>query len=189
MWLRISIAFLIIFFACSVVAASEGGQAATEQNIFSGTFADALWTVAAFVLLVAVLGKFAWKPILSRLDAREKYIQEQIETAENARKKAEKLLEENKHQALQIIMDAARQAQKETQELTEKTRQDVLEIRRKAHEDIRHARTAASEQLWKEAGDIVQVLGSEVLGRTITQEDNRRLINEAVIKLRQKKDE
>jgi F-type H+-transporting ATPase subunit b len=189
MRLRISIAFLIIFFVCSAASASEGGPAATEQNIFSGTFADALWTVAAFVLLVAVLGKFAWKPILSRLDAREKYIQEQIETAENARKKAEKLLEENKHQALQIIMDAARQAQKETQELTEKTRQDVLEIRRKAHEDIRHARTAASEQLWKEAGDIVQVLGSEVLGRTITQEDNRRLINEAVIKLRQKKDE
>jgi F-type H+-transporting ATPase subunit b len=186
---RISVTFLIIFFVCSAAPASEGGPAATEQNIFSGTFADALWTVAAFVLLVAVLGKLAWKPILSRLNAREKYIQEQIETAEKARKKAEKLLEENKHQASQIVMDAAKQAQKETQELTEKTRQDVLEIRRRAHEDIRHARTAASEQLWKEAGDIVQALGSEVLKRTITQEDNRRFIDEAVLRLKQKKDE
>ncbi|MFZ0035216.1 MAG: ATP synthase F0 subunit B [Sedimentisphaerales bacterium] len=185
---RISMAVLIMFFACGVVAASEGGPAATEPSIFSGTFADALWTVAAFVLLVAVLGKLAWKPILSRLDAREKYIKEQIETAENARKKAEKLLEENKHQALQIVTDAAKQAQKETQELTEKTRQDVLEIRRRAHEDIRHARTAASEQLWKETGDIIQALGSEVLKRTITQEDNQRFIDEAVLRLRQKKD-
>lgn len=181
-------AVLIIFFACGVVAASEGGQAATEPNIFSGTFADALWTVAAFVLLVVVLGKFAWKPILSRLDAREKYIREQIATAENARKKAEKLLDENKHQALQMITDAAKQAQKETQELIEKTRLDVLEIRRRAYEDVRHARIAASEQLWKEAGEIVRSLGSEVLGRTITQEDNRRLIDEAVLRLKQKKE-
>jgi F-type H+-transporting ATPase subunit b len=189
MWLKISIAFLIVFFACSLAPASEAGQAATEPSIFSGTFADALWTVAAFVLLVVVLGKFAWKPILSRLDAREKYIQEQIKTAENARKNAEKLLEENKHQALQIIMDAAKQAQKETQELTEKTRQDVIEIRRRAHEDVRHARIAASEQLWQQAGDILQSLGSEVLGRTITQEDNQRLVDEAVLRLKQKKDE
>ncbi len=185
---RISTAFLIIFFACCLARASEGGQAATGPSIFSGTFADALWTVAAFVLLVVVLGKFAWKPILDRLNAREKYIREQIETAENARKKAEKLLEENKHKALQIITNAAKQAQKETQEQTEKTRLDVLEIRRRAHEDIRHAHNAASEQLWKEAGDIVQSLGSEVLGRTITAEDNRRLIDEAVLKLKQTKD-
>jgi F-type H+-transporting ATPase subunit b len=189
MWTKISVAVLVIFFVCGAAPASEGGQTAAEPSIFSGTFADALWTVAAFVLLLVVLGKFAWKPIISALDAREKYIQEQIKTAEDARKKAEKLLEENKHQALQIIADAARQAQKETQELTEKTRQDVLEIRRRAHEDIKHARIAASERLWKEAGDVLQALGSEVLERTITSEDNRRLIDEAVLKLKQKKDE
>jgi len=189
MWTKISVAVLIIFFVCGSAPASEGGQAATEPSIFSGTFADALWTVAAFVLLLVVLGKFAWKPIISGLDAREKYIQEQIKTAEDARKKAEKLLEENKHKALQVVMDAATQAQKETQELTEKTRQDVLEIRRRAHEDIRHARAAASEQLWQQAGDIVQALGSEVLKRAITTEDNRRLIDEAVLRLKQKKDE
>lgn len=189
MQLRISTIFLIVFFICSVAMASETNGAATEQNIFSGSFADALWTVVAFVLLVAVLGKFAWKPLLKGLQARQKYIQEQIETAEDARKKAEKLLEERKQQALQIITEATKQAQKETQELTEKTRQDVSEIRRRAQEDIKHARTAASEQLWKEAGDIVEALGGEVLGRTVTVQDNQRLVDDAINKLRQKKTE
>jgi F-type H+-transporting ATPase subunit b len=189
MWLRKSIILLTFFFLCSAVAATDGGETAAEQNIFSGTFADALWTVVSFVLLVVVLGKVAWKPVLKRLGAREKYIQEQIETAENARKNAEKLLEEHKQQALQIITEATKQAQKETQELTEKTRQEVLEVRRRAQKDIKHARIAASEQLWKEAGDIVEALGSEVLGRVVTLKDNQRLIDDAIGKLRQKQNE
>jgi F-type H+-transporting ATPase subunit b len=189
MWSRKSTTFLILFFLCSTVAAADGGQTATEQNIFSGTFADAFWTVVSFILLVVVLGRVAWKPVLKKLNARQKYIQEQIETAENARKSAEKLLEEHKQQALQIITEATKQAQKETQELTEKTRQEVLEIRRRAQKDIKYARIAASEQLWKEAGDMVEALGCEVLGRVVTLKDNRRLIDDAIGKLRQKQNE
>jgi F-type H+-transporting ATPase subunit b len=188
MWLRKSTTFLILFFLCSTVAAADGNTA-TEQNIFSGTFADAFWTVASFILLMVVLGRVAWKPVLKRLDTRQKYIQEQIETAENARKSAEKLLEEHKQQALQIITEAAKQAQKESQELTEKTRQEVLEIRRRAQKDIKHARIAASEQLWKEAGDMVEALGCEVLGRVVTLKDDHRLIDDAIGKLRQKQNE
>jgi F-type H+-transporting ATPase subunit b len=189
MWLRKSTIFLILFFLYSTVAVADGGKPATEQDIFSGTFADAFWTVVSFILLVVVLGRVAWKPVLKRLDARQKYIQEQIEIAENTRKNAEKLLEEHKQQALQIITEAAKQAQKEAQELTEKTRQEALEIRRRAQKDIKYARIAASEQLWKEAGDMVEALGSEVLGRVVTLKDNQRLIDDAVGRLRQKQNE
>ena len=189
MRLRITAIFLIICFACGNALASEGGEPAAEPSIFSGTFADALWTVVAFVILLVVLGKFAWKPLLNSLQARQKYIQEQIDTAEKARKKAEELLEEHKQQALQIITDVTKEAQRKAEELAEKARQEVQEIRLRSQEDIKHARIAASEQLWQEAGDIVAALGSEVLERTITPQDNQRLIDDAILKLRQKKNE
>ena len=169
MRMKISATILIVLFLCAAAMASQGQAAEQEGGIFSGTFADALWTVVAFVILLVVLGKLAWKPLLEALQVRQKYIQEQIDTAESARKKAEKLLEDQKQQALQIITDATKQAQKETQEITEKARQEVLDIRSRAQEDIKHARIAATEQLWNEAGGIIQCawhrgIGTDSLG-------------------------
>lgn len=187
--MKTAAAILIVLFGYGVATASQGEAAGQEQGIFSGTFADAIWTVVAFVLVAVVLGKFAWRPLLNSLQVRQKYIQEQIETAENARKRAEALLEEHKQQALQIITDVTQEAQKKAEELAEKARQEVQEIRLRSQEDIKHARIAASEQLWQEAGDIVAALGSEVLERTITPQDNQRLIDDAILKLRQKKNE
>lgn len=180
---------LFVLLICAVAAAGEAAEGGTEQGVFSGTLADAVWTVIVFAILLVVLGKFAWKPIIGGLKLRQEHIQQQIETAETIKQQAEKLLEEHQQQALQIITGATKQAQKEAEALTEKARQEVQEIRHRAQEDIKHARIAASEQLWKEAGDIVVALGSEVLERTITPQDNQQLINNAILKLRQKKNE
>lgn len=189
MRMKTAVTILIVLFSCGVAMASQSEAVEQEQGIFSGTFADAFWTVLAFSLVAVVLGKFAWKPLLNSLQVRQKYIQEQIETAENTRKKAEKLLEEHKQRALQVITDATKDAQKKTEELAEKARQEVQEIRLRSQEDIKHARIAASEQLWQEVGSIVAALSSEVLERTITPQDNQRLIDDAILKLRQKKNE
>jgi len=186
---KIPATVLIVLFLCAAAMASQDETAGEGGGIFSGTFADAIWTVVAFVLVAVVLGRFAWRPLLEALQTRQKYIQGQIDTADIARKKAEKMLEDQKQQALQIITDATKQAQKEAEELTEKARREVQEIRLRAQEDIKHAHVAASEQLWKEVGDVVTTLGSEVLERTITPQDNQRFINDAILKLRQKKNE
>jgi F-type H+-transporting ATPase subunit b len=189
MCIKTAATILIVLFGCSVAMASQSEAAEQEQGIFTGTFADAIWAVVAFVLVAVVLGKFAWRPLLNSLQARQKYIQEQIDTADSARKKAEKMLEDQKQQALRIITDATGQAQKEAEKLAEKARQEVQEIRLRTQEDIKHASIAASEQLWQEAGDIVAALSSEVLERIITPQDNQRLIDNAILKIKQKKNE
>jgi len=186
MHMKKSAIILITVFLCTAVFASEGEQAGGgEQNIFNGTFADSLWTVVAFLLLLAVLTKVAWKPLLNGLKTREQHIQHQIESAEDARKKAEKLLDDSKQQGLAMVQQAIERAQQQEQEIVEKTRQEILEVKRRAQEDIEHARVAASEQLWEQAGDIMLTLGGEVLGRTITPEDNQRLVRDAIAKIRQ----
>ncbi len=170
---------------CSAAFCAEEGHAAENPGIFSGTFADALWTVIAFVVLMIVLGKVAWKPILNGLNVREKHIQQQIEDAEKARMLAKKMLEESKEQGLQIIKEATDRAIRHEQELTEKARQEVLGIRRQASEDIEHARKAATDQLWKQAGDIVLTLGSQVLGRKIDDNDTQKMVQEALDKIKE----
>jgi F-type H+-transporting ATPase subunit b len=173
----------IILFVFSVAFASEGEAAGGEQSLFGGSFADSIWTVGAFLLLVGVLGKFAWKPVINGLKARESHIQQQIEAAAASRKKAEKLLDEFKQQGLEIVAKANDHAQLLGQELMDKAREDVLALQRKAQADIEYARVAASQQLWQEAGDMLLSLSSEILGRVVTHEDNRRLIYEAINKL------
>jgi F-type H+-transporting ATPase subunit b len=181
---RILIAFLITFFVCSAVPASEGGPAATEQGIFNGSFAEAVWTVLAFVVLLIVLGKFAWKPMLKALKDREEHIKQQIESAETARKLAEEMREDIEQRRLQILQEAADRAQKHEQELIEAAHRKVSEIRHKATKDIEKARAAAEDRLWEQAGDIMLLLGEKVLGRTIADEDNQQLIHDAIDELK-----
>ena len=54
------------------------------------------WTLIVFLLLVAVLGKFAWKPLLKSIDDRERRINQSIEDAKKAKEEAEKLLNEHR---------------------------------------------------------------------------------------------
>ena len=182
---------LIVLPCCGIALAGHGaepeGEAAASggSGLFSGSLGDSLWTVVAFVTLLLVLSKLAWKPLLSALVARQTHIEHQLRTAEDSRLRAEKMLEDYKQQGLGIIQQAAEQAQRHQQEMAEKTRQEVLAIRRRAQDEIESARAAAVEDLWKQAGDIVLRVGSEVLGRTLTGKDNQHLADEAVNKVRQ----
>jgi len=154
------------------------------SGLFSGTFGDALWTVISFVVLLAVLGKLAWRPLLNALNARQSHIEQQLKSAEDARHRAEQMLEDYKHQGLAVIQQAAQEAQRHQQEMAEKTRREVLAIRQRAQEEIEGTTAAATQELWKQAGDIILQVGGEVLGRTLTDEDDRRLLEQAVERIR-----
>ena len=174
---------LMLMAALPAVASEEtphGGQ----ENIFSGSFADALWTVIVFVILAAVLLKFAWKPILTGLKDRQEHIEQEIKTAEGTRKQAEDTLQDYKQRGLRIIEDATAAAQQSQRELIDETRKETQLIKTRAQDEIRHAMTDASDRLWNEASDMLLVLGTEVLGRTLTPQDNERLIREAVEKMK-----
>lgn len=164
-------------------AAEHGGEA--EISLFSGTFADALWTVIAFVVLLLVLGKYAWGPLLKTLNARQQQIEQHLKTAHESRKRAETLLDEYKQKGDALLQEAAAQAHAHQKQAQEKMQQEMAALRSSAAEDIENAKAAAMDQLWREAGDMVLKLGSQVLERTLNQEDNRRLVNEAVTQLRE----
>jgi F-type H+-transporting ATPase subunit b len=165
------------------VTSTHEGEA-SEPNLFSGSIADSLWTVVAFATLVLVLGVVAWKPLLKALDARQNHIEQQIKSAEESRRRAERMLEDYQVQGRDTVRKATEEAQRHHQETVEQTREEVLTLRRRAHEEIESARAAAMDELWKQTGDILLRLGSQVLGRVVSPQDNQRLIDEAVTQIR-----
>ena len=72
----------------------EAPGASGGANPFAGDFGSALWTVLVFLLLLFVLGKFAWGPILAGLQGREQYIRDSLEEARQNRLQSEARLAE-----------------------------------------------------------------------------------------------
>jgi len=179
------ILFILIVLVFCQQAFAEEPRAAAEEGIFGGTFADALWTVLSFVILFLLLAKFAWKPILANLVSRENNIKHQIQVAQDTRQQAEKILDEHKHEALKIIKDATDQAMVRSQQLMEKAKQQTMELKRKSEEDISKARATFSEHIWQQCSQVVLGVSSKVLEKAVSKEDNERLIDEAITKLKQ----
>lgn len=178
-------AVAVVLLSCGVLCAEDGTEASSKSTPFSGTIADSAWTVAAFAALVLVLTKVAWKPLLTGLKARQGHIEQQIKSAEDSRQRAEKMLEDYRQQGQTTVRQATEEAQRHRQQTLEQAREEVLALRRRAHEEVESARAAALEDLWKQTGEIVLRVGSEVLGRTLTPQDNQRLIDEAVTQVKQ----
>jgi len=188
---KTKVVLLLVLLTSVCVLASEsagrlaaGGAAVEEKGIFSGTFADSLWTVVAFLLLLFVLSKVAWKPLLKQLQARQDYIKQQLEAAEATRKRAEELLDQYKQQGAEIVNKLTAQAQLLEKEMIDKTSAEIAQMKRRAQADIEYARIAASQQMWQEAEDMLLSLSGEIVGRAVTHEDNLRLLYEAIDKLK-----
>lgn len=179
----ISVIFCSLIF-CMNAAASEGASG-EQPSVFGGSYAESVWTVVAFLILLALLTKVAWKPLLENLKKREDHIKEQIESAENTRKNAETILNESKHQAGETIRHAAERAQMYEKDMVEKASKQVATIKQKAKTEIKHAKTAAVEELWENVGKMLLSVSSEVIGRNLTSEDNERLIHESIEKIKQ----
>ncbi|HAL44802.1 MAG: hypothetical protein A2Y12_08665 [Planctomycetes bacterium GWF2_42_9] len=177
----ISIALLFV----RAAVGEESAHSEESVSIFSGTLADSIWAVIAFGTLVIVLGFVAWKPLLRNLKAREDTIEKQLTDADDTRKRAELLLNEHKKKSLDIIEQANNYANQSKKEIIEQARKEAFAITDRANSEIESAQTVASQQLWHMAGNMLIQISNEVLGRSITPEDNKRLIHEAIGKLQE----
>jgi F-type H+-transporting ATPase subunit b len=135
--------------------------------------------------LLLVLSKVAWKPLLQNLKAREEHIKHQLSSADDARQKAEKLLDDYKQQGLEIIEKTITRADQTEKEIIEKAGKETTAMKQKALSEIDYAADIAFQQLWQQVGDMLLTVSHEVVGRSITTDDNKRLIKEAISKLQQ----
>ncbi|MDD4004809.1 MAG: F0F1 ATP synthase subunit B [Elusimicrobiaceae bacterium] len=128
------------------------------DKLITPDFGLMFWTVVNFVILLFVLGRFAWKPILSALEARERHMRSERQGAENARAEAEKIRDElNARLSSMAEQEARRLAETEAAACR---RKDV--IMADAAEQARQLLDRAKLELEQEKTRLVSELRTEV---------------------------
>lgn len=168
----------------------EGGG---EPPIFTPIRFDlAIWTVVVFLLLLFVLTKYAWNPMLEALKKREDNIRAAIDEAQRAKDEAQQLREGLAKERAKIaddmraLMDQARQdAQQLKDSMLAQAKADIGAERERLHREIDSARDQALKQLWDQTAQLATLVSAKALRRELTPDDHRRLVDEALADLRQ----
>lgn len=168
-------------------AAAQAGGAEEQLNIFSGYLSESVWTLVWFALLIFILGRFVWKPMLAGLISRREHIEGEIAKAEKTNAEAKGTLEQYQAklsaaeaEGKKLVQERLSEADLKGRDVIAKAMQEADAIKAKARSDAQKAAGIARGALIDEAGDIVCKLGSRIIGRVITPEDNEKLISEAV---------
>jgi F-type H+-transporting ATPase subunit b len=149
-----------------------------------------IWTIVTFLVLLGLLAKFAWRPLLQSLDARQETIRKSLADAEKARQELERLNRESEAiirqarvEAEGIVAASRADAERLRGELREKARSEADGIIKNAERQIQLETARALEQIRHEAADLSVAIASKIIQRNITKEDNERLIDEALRQL------
>ncbi|HLP17898.1 MAG TPA: F0F1 ATP synthase subunit B [Bacteroidota bacterium] len=140
-----------------------------------------IWTTVTFILLVFVLGKVAWKPLLQALQDREHLIADALKKAEDARRESERLLEENTHKLREANEQTSR-ILKEGRELAEQMKNDIVA---KAHEHAKAEMDRAKEEIQREKESALLEMKGEITEMAIAAAE--KILDETLDAPKQKK--
>jgi F-type H+-transporting ATPase subunit b len=171
-------------------AAGESGEANSPLYTPAQGLITGIVTIVVFVLLLVVLGKYAWGPILSGLKSREEKIRKDIADAEAMRVRAEAALREYNEQlttAEQKVRDmlerAAVDAEKISARLRTQAQSEAEDIRERSMKDIEGARAQALSEIYEQTADLATRVAEKILRRNLNAEDQRELVNQSLQEL------
>ena len=146
-----------------------------------------IWTLALFLFTMWVLSKLAYPRIQEALDKRANAIRESIEAAERQREEADELLDEYRkrlkearEQADDIVARARKAAETAKAEATADGKAKREELVAAARRDIEAETRRSLERIRKEVADLTVIATEKVTRKTLTDDDHKRLIDEAL---------
>ena len=149
-----------------------------------------LWTWVTFGLLLIILYKFAWKPILSGLDKREKDIRESVENAEKIRTdleqiegKREKLIKEADDKAKEIVATARKAAVEASKVIENKAKEEAKILLENANREINASREKAEAILRRDSADLAIALAGKLISKNLDDDKNRLLTEQLIQKI------
>jgi F-type H+-transporting ATPase subunit b len=147
-----------------------------------------IWTILTFLVLVGLLAKFAWRPLLEALERRQATIAKALDDAKLARQELERLQKESAEMMRQarveaevIIARSRTDAEALREELKQRSRAEAAAIVKNAEQQIQLETARAIQQIRHEAVDLSVTIASKILQRQVSREDNEALI-EATLK-------
>jgi F-type H+-transporting ATPase subunit b len=146
-----------------------------------------IWTIVTFLVLLGLLAKFAWTPLLVALDTRQNAIRKSLDDAQQAKEELERLHVESaqivqraRNDAEAIIAQSRSDGDRLREELKQKARAEADHIVKNAERQIQLETSRALEQIRHEAIDLSVMIASKIIKRNLSKEDNEKLIDDAL---------
>ena len=169
----------------TTVSASAQEHAAPKRDLLSPDPGLMFWTLVIFLLLFAVLAKFAYPKILAAVEAREKALNDAVEGAKRDREAAAALLAEQQKR-LEAVRDEAQKLIAEGRAAGDKVRADVIAqataehaaMLERARGEIEAERDRAVAQLRREAVELAIRGASRVIEKNLDDASNRKIVDD-----------
>jgi F-type H+-transporting ATPase subunit b len=149
-----------------------------------------IWTILTFLVLLGLLAKFAWRPLLKALEGRQEAIKKSLEDADRAKEElarmqqeSAKIIEQARVEADSILSRTRSDADRLREELKVRAKEEADTMIRNAEQQIQLQTRQALQQIRHEVGDIAVTIASKLLERNLTNEDNDRLIRDTLRQL------
>jgi F-type H+-transporting ATPase subunit b len=146
-----------------------------------------IWTLLVFGISMILLGKYAFPPIRANLEKRQKAIEDSIDTAERTRLEADQVLAEYRErlkeartQAEEIVSRARHTAEDAEREASAAARERREQLLEQTKRDIEDETRRAIGQIREEVAALTVLAAEKVTRKTLTAEDQRRLVEEAL---------
>lgn len=177
-------------FALAAEAAEAGAKQVSILPTDKKDLITAITTLVVFVLLLLILGRFAWGPILRGLNDREARIKKDLADAENARKAAEARLAEYQKQLADaeakvrdLFAKATTDAEAAGTRIRMQAQSESEAIKDRATKEIEESKTRAIAQLHTESANLATIIAGKILRRNITESDQSELIRSSLAEL------
>ncbi len=168
-------------------AFASGGGLGDLLSVAPGSI---LWTILTFLILLVVLWKFAWGPIIKGLEAREHKINGAIDQAQKDREDAARLLRDYEEKLKKLseevnerLAKADKQATERIEKATEEAREKSEQMLERAKEEIEAHRERVAKDLRSELVNLAAEVASSAIGESFTREDQMRAIKKRLEQL------
>jgi F-type H+-transporting ATPase subunit b len=163
--------------------AAQGAAAEGGNPLFSVNVALTIWTIVVFLMLVAILKRFAWGQILEQAQAREQRIQSALDEAARRQAEAAQLLEQHRaqladarRQAQEIVNEGKTAGERVRKDIEEKARAEGQSLLERAKAEIEREKETALDQIRKESVDLALAAAARLMNEKLDADKDRRLV-------------
>jgi F-type H+-transporting ATPase subunit b len=148
---------------------------------------DIVFQLLMFLILLALLRKYAFGPLMGIMKKREEHIANEIETAEKSRKESERIAAEQnealktaRQEAQQLIENAKKLGEQQEKNIIEAARSEATRIKDSALREIEQEKEQAITALREQVASLSVLIASKVIEKELNEQDQEKLINEYI---------
>ncbi len=157
------------------------------SNLITPDPGTVLWTIITFFILAVLLAKFAWKPLLTTLQERERTIRESLEQAQKARAEGEETLRRNqeilaqaRRETAAILDQGKREAETLRAEILAQARKEAQDLVEQGKRQVQFEQKQAMEQLRRQVADLAIQAAERLITRSLDDSAQRQLVDDYV---------